>query len=72
MEILAGGLIAALVVQQILHSRERQTLLDRIQAPEKVLAARSPAPSDEPLFIHPEDEDALEEYAQRVAAKELV
>ena len=43
------------------YDEQIQSLLDRIQAPEKVLAERSPEPSGEPLYVPFEDEEAYEE-----------
>jgi hypothetical protein len=54
-EVVAGLAIAALVVQHILHSRERQTLLDRIQFPQKVETERSPEPTGEQFHVPYED-----------------
>lgn len=62
MEVIAGLLIVALVIQQWLHVRERAELLDRIQAPETVITRRAPEPSGEDLFVDIEDPEKIEEY----------
>lgn len=53
MELVVAGLVIALIVQQVIHSRERSVLLDRIQAPDR--APFTPAKREQPVE---EDEDA--------------
>lgn len=72
MIVVAALAIVALVVQQILHARERQSLLDRIQAPQQVTALRAPDPSDEMLHVPLEDDEAAADYAIRVRNGEVV
>lgn len=57
-------LVALLVWREIAHDRERAELLDRIQAPELVVARRSPDPSEEDLHIAPEDDEGFAEYLE--------
>lgn len=64
------GLIVLLAFRELAHDKERQLLLDRIQAPQTVIAQR--ALGDEPAMpsaVHPESDedywDAVEEAKAR-------
>lgn len=59
---LAGLLILAalLVWQKWSHDRQVQSLLDRIQFPQKVEAERTPELSSTPTYLPLEDDEAYE------------
>lgn len=63
MELLIPSIILAalLVWREYVHDRRVNGLLDRIQFPEQVKAERAPEPSDEPLYVPFEDEEAYEQ-----------
>lgn len=62
MELIPLFILAALLVwREYTHDRRVNGLLDRIQAPEMVIAQRSPEPSEELLYVPFEDDEAYEE-----------
>jgi hypothetical protein len=54
--VLAIAAFVALGFQQWLHARERQTLLDSIQAPEKVISERISPNQPMPTAVHPDSD----------------
>lgn len=61
-------LAALLVWREVRHDRQVQSLLDRIQAPQQVLAQRAPEPSGEMLYVPMDDDEAFEAFEQDRAA----
>lgn len=63
--LLALSLLGALIYRELAHDRERQGLLDRIQAPEaahvaaaqQLLPQPEPAPEPEPVYVRTTDPD---------------
>ena len=53
------------------HAAERAELLTRIQAPELAPTLTPTEPSDEPLYVPFDDDEAYTEYAKSRAAGEL-
>ncbi len=61
MELTAFLILAALFgLREWLHHKELQNLLDRVQAPEQVIAERAPEPTGEAQYVPFEDDEAYE------------
>lgn len=57
--VLCGGLVYALVRKDERAHAERQQLLQRIQAPEQAVIEHASVPSDRPLYVPWDDDEAF-------------